>query len=338
MSPDQPITTVEMHTAGEPVRIVTGGYPPLRGATILEKRRYARDHLDHLRRMLMAEPRGHADMYGALLVEPDLPRAHLAVLFLHNEGYSTMCGHAVIALGRFAVERGLVEAREPETEVRIQCPCGLVTTTVEVADGRAGRVRFASVPAFAFARDAVVVTARSGRSPWTLATAVPSTACCRPPPWGSTWSAARSRGWWRRRWRSSMPPPRRFPLSHPDEPRSRLLLRGHPDRRHERQPRCRHDQCLRVRRRAGRPQPDRLRRHGQAGPDAPPPRGRNRAVAPLSQHHRRRVHRPGAVHDPGGAASSRVGRGRRRGLLHRRGGVPMRARRTRWAAGFLLRR
>ena len=162
MQPDQPITTVEMHTAGEPVRIVTGGYPPPCGATILEKRRYARDHLDHLRRMLMAEPRGHADMYGALLVEPDLPEAHLAVLFLHNEGYSTMCGHAVIALGRFAVERGLVPIREPETEVRIQCPCGLVAATVEVQDGRAGRVRFASVPAFAFARDAVVVTGEFG--------------------------------------------------------------------------------------------------------------------------------------------------------------------------------
>ena len=66
------ITTVEMHTGGEPVRIVTGGYPPLEGRTLLEKRRFARDRLDHLRRMLMAEPRGHADMYGALLVEPDL--------------------------------------------------------------------------------------------------------------------------------------------------------------------------------------------------------------------------------------------------------------------------
>lgn len=162
MQPDQPITTVEMHTAGEPVRIVTSGYPPVRGVTILEKRRYATEHLDHLRRMLMAEPRGHADMYGALLVEPDLPEAHLAVLFLHNEGYSTMCGHAVIALGRFAVECGLVPACEPETEVCIQCPCGLVTATVEVADGRVSRVRFTSVPAFAFARDAVVVSGSFG--------------------------------------------------------------------------------------------------------------------------------------------------------------------------------
>ena len=162
MHPDHPITTVEMHTAGEPVRIVTSGYPPLQGSTILDKRRYAREHLDHLRRMLMAEPRGHADMYGAVLVAPDLPDAHMAVLFLHNEGYSTMCGHAVVALGRFAVEHGLVEAREPETEVRIQCPCGLVAATVEVEKGRAGRVRFASVPAFAFARDAVVVSGAFG--------------------------------------------------------------------------------------------------------------------------------------------------------------------------------
>lgn len=124
------ITTVEMHTGGEPVRIVTGGYPALRGATLLAKRCYARERQDRWRRFLMAEPRGHADMYGAVLVEPDLPEADLAVLFLHNEGYSTMCGHAVIALGRYAVERGLVPAQAPETVVRIQCPCGLVVARV----------------------------------------------------------------------------------------------------------------------------------------------------------------------------------------------------------------
>jgi trans-L-3-hydroxyproline dehydratase len=156
------ITTVEMHTGGEPVRIVTSGYPPLEGRTLLEKRRFARDRLDHLRQMLMAEPRGHADMYGALLVEPDLEGADLGVLFLHNEGYSTMCGHAVVALGRYAVDRRLVPAREPETVVRIQCPCGLVTATVQVRGGRAGRTRFLSVPAIAHARDAVVVTQEYG--------------------------------------------------------------------------------------------------------------------------------------------------------------------------------
>src|SRR5581483_5882356 len=98
------IETVEMHTGGEPVRVILSGYPPVHGATILAKRRYAREHLDHLRRLLMFEPRGHFDMYGALLVEPDLSGADMGVLFMHNEGYSTMCGHAVIALARFAVE------------------------------------------------------------------------------------------------------------------------------------------------------------------------------------------------------------------------------------------
>ena len=145
-----------MHTGGEPVRIVVDGYPDISGATILDKRRYAREHLDHLRRFLMLEPRGHDDMYGAIPVAPDHPEADLAVLFCHNEGYSTMCGHATIAVARWAVDQGIVEAREPETTVRIQCPCGLVTAWVEVRRGRSGRVHFESVGAFAPLLDAVV--------------------------------------------------------------------------------------------------------------------------------------------------------------------------------------
>ncbi|MDF0600203.1 proline racemase family protein [Psychromarinibacter sp. C21-152] len=151
------IETVEMHTGGEPLRIVTAGWPEVKGATILDKRRYAAEHLDHLRRFIIHEPRGHDGMYAAVFVEPDLPGADLAVLFLHNAGYSTMCGHAVIALGRYAVDHGLVEARTPKTEVRMQLPCGRVTATVEVTrtgDGlRSGDVSFVSVPAFAEALD-----------------------------------------------------------------------------------------------------------------------------------------------------------------------------------------
>ena len=102
----------------------------------------------------MLEPRGHDGMYGALLVEPDHPEADLAVLFMHNEGYSTMCGHATIALARWAVDSGRVPRREPETIVRLQCPCGLVTARV-AADGT---VRFESVPAFAYALDRIAPT------------------------------------------------------------------------------------------------------------------------------------------------------------------------------------
>lgn len=147
------LSVIDMHTGGEPVRIVTGGYPPIPRGTILEKRAWVRENVDHLRRLLMFEPRGHYDMYGALLVEPDLPDADLAVLFMHNEGYSTMCGHAVIALGRYAVDEGMVQVREPVTIVNIEAPCGLVTASVEVKDGKAGAVSFESVPAFLFARD-----------------------------------------------------------------------------------------------------------------------------------------------------------------------------------------
>jgi len=150
------IETVEMHTGGEPVRIVTAGFAAPEGGTILAKRRWAALHAEELRRFLMWEPRGHADMYGVLPVEPDLPDADLAVLFMHNAGWSTMCGHAVIALGRFAVERGLVPVREPETPVRIQCPCGLVEALVEVRNGKSGAVRFRSVPAFAHGLDRVL--------------------------------------------------------------------------------------------------------------------------------------------------------------------------------------
>ncbi|WP_254424240.1 proline racemase family protein [Thalassospira marina] len=148
-----PIEVIDMHTGGEPLRIITKGYPPVPGTDILAKRRYVRENLDHLRKFLMFEPRGHRDMYGALLVEPSLPDADLAVLFLHNEGYSTMCGHAIIALGRYAVDFGLVAKTEPVSRVNIECPCGLVRASVEVTDGKSGNVTFSSVPSFLFGAD-----------------------------------------------------------------------------------------------------------------------------------------------------------------------------------------
>jgi proline racemase len=148
------LSTVEMHTGGEPTRIIVDGWPEFVGKTLLDKRREAKERFDHLRRGLMLEPRGHDGMYGALLVEPDHPDADLAVLFMHNEGFSTMCGHATIALARWAVDSGRVTRREPETIVRLQCPCWLVTASV-ASDGM---VRFESVPAFAHARDRIVPT------------------------------------------------------------------------------------------------------------------------------------------------------------------------------------
>ena len=113
------IHTIDAHTAGEPLRVITRGYPDLPGGTILEKRRYARDHLDHLRRLLMLEPRGHADMYGCILTPPVTDDGDVGVLFLHNEGYSTMCGHAIIGLVKVGNRRTVAakkKAVKAETE------------------------------------------------------------------------------------------------------------------------------------------------------------------------------------------------------------------------------
>lgn len=145
---------VDMHTAGEPVRIVVEGYPALAGGTILEKRRDALDNHDHIRRRLMLEPRGHSEMYGVIPVAPSAPGAALGVLFCHHEGYSTMCGHATIAMGRFAIDRGLVPVAKPVTRFGLECPCGVVDVAVQIgADGKPGEVSFDSVPAFVLLRD-----------------------------------------------------------------------------------------------------------------------------------------------------------------------------------------
>lgn len=148
----QPCTyaVTDMHAAGEPVRIITGGAPELTGETLLEKRRSAMNDHDAVRRHLMREPRGHADMYGVWPTAPDHPDYALAVLFLHNGGYSTMCGHATVALGRWMIDTGQVPVETPVTRFTLQCPCGPVRVAVEIdPDGRPGEVSFESVPAFA---------------------------------------------------------------------------------------------------------------------------------------------------------------------------------------------
>lgn len=157
------ITTVETHTAGEPLRIVTSGIPEIPGRSVLEKRRYFMGNLDHLRRALILEPRGHADMYGAVITEPSSREAHFGVIFMHNEGYSTGCGHAVIALAKVAVLTGIVEAREPQTEVRMETPSGLVRAFVEVRGGKVGGVKFLNVPSFVYALDREVEVEGVGR-------------------------------------------------------------------------------------------------------------------------------------------------------------------------------
>jgi proline racemase len=142
------VETVDYHTAGEPFRIVTGGVPPLEGRTILEKRRFAAERVDDLRRLLVFEPRGHADMYGCFVTEPEDDGADLGVVFFHNAGYSTACGHGTIALVTRALETGVLVREGPEAEVVVDVPSGRLVTRARVEDGRVAAVRFRNVPAF----------------------------------------------------------------------------------------------------------------------------------------------------------------------------------------------
>ncbi len=156
-------STVDSHAAGEPLRIVTAGIPLIPGATILAKRRWVRENLDQVRRALIWEPRGHADMYGCYLTEPVTPEADLGVIFMHNEGYSTMCGHGIIALATVAVAQGLVTVTSPETRIGIDTPAGFIEAFVAWDGTRVGEVRFRNVPSFLYRRDLEIDTPSFGR-------------------------------------------------------------------------------------------------------------------------------------------------------------------------------
>jgi len=152
----QRITTIDAHAAGEPLRVIVSGFPELEGETILERRRTAVEHHDTLRTALMWEPRGHADMYGCIIVPPETEGADFGVLFLHNEGYSTMCGHGIIAVTTVVLETGMLPTTGPETVVRIDTPAGLVTARGRVEDGRVTNVAFTNVPSFVLFSDRTV--------------------------------------------------------------------------------------------------------------------------------------------------------------------------------------
>jgi trans-L-3-hydroxyproline dehydratase len=163
------ITTIDAHTEGEPLRVIIDGFPDLPGETILSRRRYAKEQLDNLRTALMWEPRGHADMYGCIITRPVTPDADMGILFLHNEGFSTMCGHGIIGVTTVALETGMLPAAEPETTVKIDTPAGLVVARARVTEGRVRSVYFENVPSFVLALDQKVSVPGLGKVRYDLA-------------------------------------------------------------------------------------------------------------------------------------------------------------------------
>ncbi|MFN8344093.1 MAG: proline racemase family protein [Spirosomataceae bacterium] len=159
------VTAIDAHTGGEPLRIITSGLPEIKGNTILERRAYLKEKHDYLRKALMWEPRGHADMYGCILTEPVTEYADFGVIFLHNEGYSSMCGHGIIAVTKVAVELGLIPTAEPVTTVRIDAPAGLITAYAFVKNGKVQSVKFENVPSFVLLKDQLIEAEGLGKVP-----------------------------------------------------------------------------------------------------------------------------------------------------------------------------
>ena len=158
-----------MHTGGEPLRVIVDGFPKMEGNSVLEYRNYVKENYDYLRKALMHEPRGHADMYGCILLPPNDDEGDFGILFLHNEGYSTMCGHAIIAISVLAVEMGWVEKTSPETHIKIDAPCGRIHSFVKVKDDKMESVYFHCVPSFVVALDEEVEVEGLGKVKYDLA-------------------------------------------------------------------------------------------------------------------------------------------------------------------------
>jgi proline racemase len=160
---------VDSHTEGMPTRVITGGVPVIPGATMLERKLYFEEHLDHVRQLLMHEPRGHGAMSGAILQPPTRPDADWGVLFIEVSGCLPMCGHGTIGVATVLVETGMVAVSEPETVVALDTPAGLVEVRVDVHEGRARSVTLRNVPAFLAARDRAVEVEGWGTIPYDMA-------------------------------------------------------------------------------------------------------------------------------------------------------------------------
>ncbi|MFA3783244.1 proline racemase family protein [Melioribacteraceae bacterium 4301-Me] len=157
------IETIDVHTAGEPLRIILSGLPEIKGYTILEKRQYMKENLDDFRKALMWEPRGHADMYGCVITPPERKDSNFGALFLHNEGYSTMCGHGIIGLTKVVLETGMMEKNSPVTTIKIDTPAGQIISYAKIENDEISSIYFHNVPSFVLMKDELINVPEIGK-------------------------------------------------------------------------------------------------------------------------------------------------------------------------------
>jgi len=147
---------IDTHTMGEPTRIIVAGLPSLKGTSVMEKKQDLENRYDWIRQVQILEPRGHADMFGAFLLESSHPEADFGVIFSDSGGYLNMCGHGIIGVSTMLVEMGYVPKVEPYTMLTLEAPAGLIKIKVAVAQDRVKSVSLTNVPAFVFKRDCTV--------------------------------------------------------------------------------------------------------------------------------------------------------------------------------------
>ncbi len=157
------LKTLDMHTGGEPLRIFVNGVPEIKGNTILEKRKYFSEHFDYIRKGTMLEPRGHADMYGAIITEPVTEDGDFGVFFMHNEGYSTMCGHGIIAVTKLVLDTDIIIKKGTDPVLKIDGPSGRITATGHRKNGIVEKASFRNVPSFVLLADQMIEIPGIGR-------------------------------------------------------------------------------------------------------------------------------------------------------------------------------
>lgn len=156
------ISAIDTHTDGEPTRVVLSGLPLIPGTTMAEKKNYMMENLDHLRTLLMCEPRGHRDMFGAILTSPTTDEAQYGVIFMDNAGYLDMCGHGIMGLTTALIETGMISATEPETHVSFDTSAGPVKSRAKVVENRVSEVSIANVSSFLYAKNVKIVLPNIG--------------------------------------------------------------------------------------------------------------------------------------------------------------------------------
>lgn len=150
----QMVTAVDLHACGEPGRVITGGVLDVPGRTMFEKMRHFARHHDDLRKRMLREPRGYPAANCNLVLPAPNPEAQAGYIIMEHVEYPAMSGTNTICVATALLETGMLEMREPVTELVLEAPAGLIGISADCRDGKVTRVTFRNVPAFAVHTDA----------------------------------------------------------------------------------------------------------------------------------------------------------------------------------------